>query len=238
MTLGQLYHHGRLVPRDQARALTCFEHGARGGSAQASHALGTLYLKRAHKQADAHDTSAASQCSALAARYFLQAAKKGHAASAYNVGLLYMDSGEGTKAQHKVRHGVLPDDRSAREWFAAAASKSTLLANPDFLPAMMNYGAMLMEHRGSGASDTTASDLEEARRVYERALRIGTRAQQRTRSALTASSADDSTPDVAAHMMSTARYALERLDQRLGSTGTTPGVPDTSGASERQCAVM
>ncbi|KAL4398924.1 hypothetical protein ACI68E_004321 [Malassezia pachydermatis] len=127
--LGQLFHQGQLVPRDKSRALTYFEHGARGGSAMACHALGTLYLARAKKFVEQSAQAEASKNSALAARYFLQAAQKGHAASAYNVGLLYLlppgaDNNKETKEQHKIRHGVQPDDQNAREWFSAAASKS------------------------------------------------------------------------------------------------------------------
>jgi len=128
--LGQLYYSGELIQEDKSRATSCFQQGARGGSALASHALGTIHLRQAKKEADGGHTAECAKLSALAARYFMQAAQKGHAASAYNVGLLYLhpDAMPTTKEgreDHKMRHGVLPDDHNAREWFAAAAARST-----------------------------------------------------------------------------------------------------------------
>lgn len=128
--LGQLYHSGQLVQEDKSRAKSCFQQGARGGSALASYALGTIYLAHAKKEADSGHMDECAKHSALAARYFMQAAQKGHAASAYNIGLLYLhpDTMPTTKEgreEHKMRHGVLPDDHNAREWFAAAAARST-----------------------------------------------------------------------------------------------------------------
>jgi len=128
--LGQLYYSGQLIEEDKSRAASCFQQGARGGSALASHALGTIYLKRAKKEAEDGLMAECAKHSALASRYFMQAAQKGHAASAHNVGLLYLHpeamprTKEG-REDHKVRHGVLPDDHNAREWFAAAAARST-----------------------------------------------------------------------------------------------------------------
>ena len=228
--LGQLYHGGQFVPQDKLRALTCFEHGSRGGSAQASHALGTIYLTRARSQADRAEMANAANSSALAARYFLQAAQKGHAASAYNMGLLYMRTSM-SENEHKARQGVLPDDRSAREWFAAAASRL-------FLPAMMNYGAILMEGRGRDDADTPASDMEEARLVYTRAVKlcqkIEQQQQERSSSAtLRGVSAtvkpDHDTSATARHMMETARAALKILDKQLLSSPT--GTPSSSSAA-------
>lgn len=128
--LGQLYYAGQLVQEDKSRAASCFQQGARGGSALACHALGTIHLARAKKEAEGGHMAECAKHAALASRYFMQAAQKGHAASAYNVGLLYLHpeavptTKEG-REDHKARHGVLPDDHNAREWFAAAAARST-----------------------------------------------------------------------------------------------------------------
>lgn len=203
--LGQLYYNGRFVRQDKSRGLVCLEHGARGGSAQASHALGTIYLERARSSADQNDMEQAATTSALAARYFLQAAQMGHAASAHNIGLLYLRTEKPDKV-HKALHGVLPDDRNAREWFGAAASKN-------FLPSMMNYGAMLMEGRGAPDHDTRATDLDEARSVYTRALEISRRMLTRPTSALHAHGEQNS-QQVARHMQNVAEAALRVIDER------------------------
>lgn len=218
--LGQLYYTGQLVRQDRSRALTCFEHGARGGSAQASHALGTIYAERAHSSADRHAMDEAMTLSALAARYFLQAAQNGHIPSAHNMGHLYLGRDIPDK-EHKTRYGVLPDDRNAREWFAAASSKL-------FLPAMMNYGAMLLEGRGAGDADTPETDLDEAQRVYTLVIR-----------ALSQASPVKSAQEPMEHMLDTARKGLRLIDERRHSVKAM-GASSRGGEASPQstCAVM
>ena len=196
--LGQLYYTGQLVRQDKSRALTYFEHGARGGSAQASHALGTIYAERAQSSADSHLMDEATTLSALAARYFLQAAQNGHIPSAYNMGHLYLCRDIPSK-EHKSRYGVLPDDRNAREWFAAASSKL-------FLPAMMNYSAMLLEGRGAGDTDTREADLDEAQRVYTRVIHTGSRVAM-----------GKSTQESMERMTETARRGLRLIEEQRQS---------------------
>lgn len=131
--LGRLYQGNQYMERDPARMQGCFEQGARAGSSQSCYALGVLHGTLAEAKHKSNDTEAAHKAILLSNRYFLQAAQRGHAPSAYNMGLRYLltqdpsshASSEHLRESHKVRWGVVPDDRSAREWFAAASSKST-----------------------------------------------------------------------------------------------------------------
>lgn len=131
--LGRLHQSGQYFDQDLDKALTCFEHGARTGSALSCHALGVLHSARAKQKQETGDHSGAQQATLLSNRYFLQAAQKGHAPSAYNMGLRYLlpeehdplVSREKLRDAHQARWGLTPDDRSAREWFAAASTKST-----------------------------------------------------------------------------------------------------------------
>ena len=176
---GRLYHQGGLLPRSEARAITCFEHGARNGSALASYALGVLY--NARSAASEKRGGDPSLDAALATRYFLQAAQKGNAPSAYNMGLRYMGDAEERDA-HKARWGVMPDDASAREWFAAAASKSMslitqnsrrLFASHDELRRDADGGAWCTRYdtarrpRGSEASVLTSASIGESRATVQ-----------------------------------------------------------------------
>lgn len=218
--LGQLYYTGQLVRQDKSRALTYFEHGARGGSAQASHALGTIYAERAQSSADRHLTDEATTLSALSARYFLQAAQNGHIPSAHNMGHLYLSRDIPDK-EHKTRYGVLPDDRNAREWFAAASSKL-------FLPAMMNYGAMLLEGRGAGEADTSETDLDEAQKVYTRVIHTGSRA-----------SLGKNAQEPMERMMETARKGLRLIEeQRHSAKAKSSSSRGGEASPQSMCTVM
>lgn len=133
--LGRMYEAGELVPQDKDNALTCFEHGARAGSSLSCYALGVQHAERANKAHESGDAKASHSASTLANRYFLQAAQKGHAPSAYNMGVRYLlrdatddaSTPEQRRSAHQAQWGIVPDDRSAREWFGAASSKSTSL---------------------------------------------------------------------------------------------------------------
>jgi hypothetical protein len=217
--LGQLYYTGQLVRQDKSRALTYFEHGARGGSAQASHALGTIYAERAQSSADSLFMDEATTLSALAARYFLQAAQNGHIPSAYNMGHLYLCRDIPSK-EHKSRYGVLPDDRNAREWFAAASSKL-------FLPAMMNYSAMLLEGRGAGDMDTREADLDEAQRVYTRVIHTGSRVAM-------GKSAQESME----RMTETARRGLRLIEEQRQSAKAKDSSRGGEASPQSMCTVM
>ena len=222
--LGRLYQGTPYLGRDTDRMQECFEQGARAGSTQCSYALGVQHATRADELREQNNAKAAHEAITLSNRYFLQAAQHGHAASAYNMGLRYLitdapDASSATEEQkrsHQSRWGVVPDDRSAREWFAAAASKSTWYIHPDFMPAMMNYGHMLMNARGATETTPTQDELATAQRVYRRVLALGMAAQQLRQRETKPLAADDDTPAVMERMVSEARQALQTLDARLG----------------------
>lgn len=131
--LGRMYQGTPYLDRDTDRMQECFEQGARAGSTQCCYALGVQHAARADELREQNNHKAAHEAITLSNRYFLQAAQHGHAPSAYNMGLRYLltdaaDASSATEEQkraHQSQWGVVPDDRSAREWFAAAAGKST-----------------------------------------------------------------------------------------------------------------
>ncbi|WFC95476.1 hypothetical protein MBRA1_002124 [Malassezia brasiliensis] len=216
--LGRMYQGTSYLGRDNDRMQECFEQGARAGSTQCCYALGVQQAARADELREQNNTKAAHDAITLSNRYFLQAAQHGHAPSAYNMGLRYLitdaanasSATEEQKRAHRLQWGVIPDDRSAREWFAAAAGKN-------FMPAMMNYGNMLMNARGSVEATPTTEELATAQRVYRRVLALGMAAQQLRSRETTPRAADDDTPQVMEHMVSEARRALQTLDARLGN---------------------
>ncbi|WFD31264.1 hypothetical protein MSPP1_002298 [Malassezia sp. CBS 17886] len=232
--LGRLYDAGSFVPGDHDKAQTCFEQGARAGSTLASYALGVLHAERAAGLAAAHGDSASvvTDAASLSNRYLLRAAQRGHAPSAYNMGMRYLMQGDATgdasaREMHRARWGVLPDDASARDFFSAAAAKG-------FLPAMMNYGTMLVE--GRGARGPRADDLAAARRVYERVVQMG---ERRARSAALPrdNGIEPVTEDIVQHMAQQARAALRRIGGM--ERGAGDGSPaDDAPARRRACVIQ
>ncbi|PKI82382.1 hypothetical protein MVES1_003351 [Malassezia vespertilionis] len=200
--LGRLYHSG-FLPGEQDKALGALENGARAGSAHATYALGVLHGIRAEKTAQ-QDPKRAHDASTLSSRYFLQAAQKGHAPSAYNMGVRYLLREDSEK--HQTRWGVTPDDRSAREWFGAAASKL-------HLPAMMNYSAMLLDGRGAAGPAPTRGDLLEARRIYTRVLQLAEAQLEKKGGMLPQEDTD--TPVVLRQMTEQAAHGLAKAEQLL-----------------------
>ncbi|WFD33487.1 hypothetical protein MCUN1_000300 [Malassezia cuniculi] len=205
--LGRLHMDGTHAPRDEAKAISAFEHGARAGSSLAAYALGVLHSQRAEKG----NAKAAS----LSTRYFLRAAQKGHAPSAYNMGVRYLGGTDETREAHHARWGVYPDDKSARQWFAAAAGKN-------YLPAIMNYAAMLADGRGG---DDRIKDLREAQQQYRRAEGLAAAARHGLL-------ARDDSATVASHMQASARAGRARVDSLLaGEVGAAAAAATDDGTA-------
>ncbi|WFD43678.1 hypothetical protein MPSI1_002342 [Malassezia psittaci] len=130
--LGRLFQEKQLGIFDSKQAQHCFEQGARAGSIPCYYALGVLHGTCADELVAQGKTKEAHNVILLSNRYFLQAAQRGHAPSIYNMGLryLFVNDPQSTLSEaqqreaHAMRWGVAPDDRSAREWFAAASKKS------------------------------------------------------------------------------------------------------------------
>ena len=99
---------------------------------------------------------------------------------------------------------------------------------------MMNYAAMLVEARGSGSSEPTRDDLQQARTLYDKAVQLAARFQQRQAAA--ALPADDATPAGLAHIEQSARERREHLDAILRDTTDAESAPATAPA--RSCTVM
>lgn len=104
----------------------------------------------------------------------------------------------------------------------------------DFLPAMMNYGAMLMEGRGMSESDTRVGDLEEARRVYQRAVQLCRQTQARASSPTAALQATQRDTSVAQNMRAKAEEALTLIDHQLQDSASLSAAASTS----RSCTIM
>lgn len=214
--LGRLHMDGVFVPRDEHKALVALERGARAGSSLAAYALGVLHSERAER--------GETQAAELATRYFLRAAQRGHAPSAYNMGVRYLAADE-TREAHHARWGVFPDDRSARDWFAAAAAKG-------YLPAVMNYAAMLADGRGG---TSRRADLEAARRQYARAERLAAAARH-------GMLVRDSAGTVATHMQASAHAGRERAERALAAGASDGDAAAAAAAPERawgaRCTIM
>lgn len=235
-----------MLKRDPARAVAYFEHGACMGSVLAAYALGVVHSERASKASTSDAARAAAQ---LATRYFLQAARSGHAPSAYNMGIRYLErpsTGEQaiTPEDHQRQFGVVADDRSAREWLGAAASKSRCglwraRLTADFLPAMMNLGTMLVEGRGRPAEDKTPTreELERAKELYEKVLLLTARLQKRREQAALPATGD-ATPEVLQHMSAMAKRMLERVETLLARTTAAEPTDASFRSNWPSCTVM
>lgn len=103
--LGELHYLGRGVPESDATAYTLFSEGAGGGDPAAMFWLGRMHLLG---HAPAGDASEADRD---AARWFFEAARRGHAEAQYYLGILFM---AGT--------GVQMDEHEAQKWMRRAAA--------------------------------------------------------------------------------------------------------------------
>ena len=103
----------------------------------------------------------------------------------------------------------------------------------------MNYGAMLVAGRGASETGTRASDLKEARSVYERAVRLGRRMQSPPPVPLQKARPPSNAPEVAEHMVSQAEAALRTIEARLAreASATTDRLA-AEPAAQRSCTVM
>lgn len=100
--LGALYVSGKLVARNDARALYWFKRAAEGGIANAQYNLGVFYQQGIAVKPDM----------AQAVKWYKSAGDQGHAEALYNLGLAYM-TGAGAK----------PDMDKALDYFKRAAGK-------------------------------------------------------------------------------------------------------------------
>ena len=100
--LGYLYHEGKVVPQDFAKAHQLFRRGAEAGHAGAKNSLGWMY---ANGEGVARDYG-------TAARWFEQAARAGNAAAANNLGSLWESGKLGKK-----------DPRAALQWYRQSANE-------------------------------------------------------------------------------------------------------------------
>ncbi|MDE3176308.1 MAG: sel1 repeat family protein [Pseudomonadota bacterium] len=122
MTLiGEIYHDGLAVARDDKEAVGWWKLGAENGDAQGAYEYGVALLAGTGVAADR----------AAARKYFLQAADKGKLAAIYNLGALALQ-GEA---------GAPPD-------FAAAAAYFRRAAEAGDGNSAYSYGVLLREGRG------------------------------------------------------------------------------------------
>jgi hypothetical protein len=123
MTLiGQIYHDGAAVGRDDAEASRWWRLASNLGDPQAAYQLGALLL--AGEKGVTKDPAAAKV-------QFERAAEKGHAGALYNLGVMALGSSNGQK----------PDFAAAAQYFLRAAK-----AGDD--NAAYSYGVMVREGKG------------------------------------------------------------------------------------------
>lgn len=116
--LGLLYYEGRGVAADETRAFALFERAAATGRTDAMFLLGRMCLLGhgpARQDADADRN---------AARWFFEAARRGHADAQYHLGLLFY---AGT--------GVVKDTDEALKWIRRAADSGHAGAR-QFFPSL------------------------------------------------------------------------------------------------------
>ena len=123
MTLiGEIYHDGAAVGKDDLEASRWFRLASNLGDPQAAYELGVLLLEGAN---------GVPKDRAAAKELFERAAAKNHAGALYNLGVMALDSSEGRK----------PD-------YAAAAQDFLKSANAGDDNGAYSYGVMLREGKG------------------------------------------------------------------------------------------
>ena len=136
--LGELYSSGVGIPQDDTKAAEWYRLAAERGDRDAMFALAMFNM-----------TGAAVCTTAEAARLFADAAKLGHAAAAYDLGLLYLEGQQ------------FPQDFGrAAELFRAAANAG----NPE---AQYALATLYKEGRGVEKNDTEAARLLAAAALAE-----------------------------------------------------------------------
>ena len=128
LRLGEAYHHGTVVPKNEASAMAWFEKSAAQGNPQARNNLGIFYMSGKPVAKDL----------ARAARLFQAAAEQGLVEAAFNLATMY-DQG----------WGVAQDYRAARGWYQQAAERND--------PEAAYRLAMLLEQGLGGDKDQAAA---------------------------------------------------------------------------------
>lgn len=98
--LGRKYYHGDGVPRDDAKALSCFREAAEGGVPEGQFLLGVLYA----------EGRAVPQDFAEAARWYRKASDRRHGTACFNLAILYAGG-----------MGLPRDTGEALRWYRRAA---------------------------------------------------------------------------------------------------------------------
>lgn len=101
---------------------------------------------------------------------------------------------------------------------------------------MMNYGAMLVEGRGTPRQNAgpSADDLIEAQRLYQNVITMGKVSRKRQSSRIAPRTTED-TPAVVEHMMQEAQRALRHIEALLPNVATRATPQPTSSPA---CTVM
>ena len=92
---------------------------------------------------------------------------------------------------------------------------------------MMNYGAMLLEGRGAGDADTREADLDEAQRVYTRAIHAGSRVAM-----------EKSAQESMERMTETARRGLRLIEEQRESVKAKGSSRGGEASPQSMCTVM
>lgn len=114
--LGEMYYHGKSLPKNNALALEWLEKSAKQNNLYAQHLLGSMYYL-------GHGVT---QDFEKALQYFYQSASQGITQSQYNLCVMYY-KGE----------GVTQDYKQAFEWCKLSAQKSN--SSAEYVLSMMYY---------------------------------------------------------------------------------------------------
>jgi len=131
--LGVMHEKGQGVPKDERKAVLCYEEAAAQGLAEAQFNLGAMYEEG---RGVPKDERKAVLC-------YQQAADQGFANAQFNLGLMYANG-----------EGIPKDERKAVEFFEKAAAQG--LANAQF-----NLGFMYANGRGVSKDDRRAVEWYE-----------------------------------------------------------------------------
>lgn len=105
--LGRLYHYGRVLPQDDAKAVRWYRKAAEQGHADAQLSLGEMY----------YYGRGLTQDKTEAVRWYRKAAEQGHADAQANLGSMY-----------EMGRVVPQDDAKAVQWYRKAAAQGNTYA--------------------------------------------------------------------------------------------------------------
>jgi TPR repeat protein len=104
MRLGMMHYHGHGVPENEKRGVELLTQSAALGNVEAMYQLGSAYTFGSTTQ------SLVADADVEAAKWYFNAASKGHAEAQYSLGLLFL-----------VGKGVQRELNEANQWMARAA---------------------------------------------------------------------------------------------------------------------